>query len=180
MVLLFNNSFLIPLSLPIYWTDWNDNCWNRAWSKYQLWLESNSRKWQGYGATIWTRLYRTHKSWKQVHLSSKTILVPACYFPIVCFVSLILVICSCYLAATMQVVFSTRSFYSRLAYTVPYWLYFKNDIAAWGLTLLFQFYFSPLDWYFLCFSVRYFTDQPLKRAFDTALADPTVDLNMQL
>lgn len=46
---------------------------------------------------------------------------------------------SCYLAATMQVVFSTRSFFS-----------------------------------------RYFTDQTLKRAFDTALADPTVDLNMQL
>lgn len=46
------------------------------------------------------------------------------------FVSLILVICSCYLAATMQVVFSTRSFYSRLAYTVPYWLCFENTISA--------------------------------------------------
>lgn len=46
---------------------------------------------------------------------------------------------SCYLAATMQVVFSTQSFCS-----------------------------------------RYYTSQSLKVAFDTAPADPTVDLNMQL
>ncbi|KAA8526881.1 hypothetical protein F0562_008890 [Nyssa sinensis] len=46
---------------------------------------------------------------------------------------------SCYLAATMQVVFSTRSFYS-----------------------------------------RYYMNQSLKMAFETAAADPTVDLNMQL
>ncbi|KAK4484369.1 hypothetical protein RD792_006947 [Penstemon davidsonii] len=46
---------------------------------------------------------------------------------------------SCYLAATMQVVFSTRGFCS-----------------------------------------RYYLDQRLKTAFDTAPADPTVDLNMQL
>ncbi|OVA07971.1 Ubiquitin-associated domain/translation elongation factor EF-Ts [Macleaya cordata] len=46
---------------------------------------------------------------------------------------------SCYLAATMQVVFSTHSFYSR---------YYKN--------------------------------QSLKEAFETAPADPTLDLNMQL
>lgn len=46
---------------------------------------------------------------------------------------------SCYLAATMQVVFSTRSFCS-----------------------------------------RYYMNQNLKMAFDTAPADPTVDLNMQL
>ncbi|KAJ8532409.1 hypothetical protein K7X08_012332 [Anisodus acutangulus] len=46
---------------------------------------------------------------------------------------------SCYLAATMQVMFSTRSFCS-----------------------------------------RYYSDQPLKAAFSTAPADPTVDLNMQL
>ncbi|KAL8046490.1 hypothetical protein ABFX02_08G180900 [Erythranthe guttata] len=46
---------------------------------------------------------------------------------------------SCYLAATMQVMFSTRSFCS-----------------------------------------RYYSDQSLKVAFDTAPADPTVDLNMQL
>ncbi|XP_022874755.1 ubiquitin carboxyl-terminal hydrolase 14 isoform X2 [Olea europaea var. sylvestris] len=46
---------------------------------------------------------------------------------------------SCYLAATMQVVFSTRGFYT-----------------------------------------RYYLNQNLKMAFDNALADPTVDLNMQL
>ncbi|XP_071907472.1 ubiquitin carboxyl-terminal hydrolase 14-like isoform X1 [Coffea arabica] len=46
---------------------------------------------------------------------------------------------SCYLAATMQVVFSTRSF-----------------------------------------CLRYYEDQSLKRAFDTALSDAAVDLNMQL
>ncbi|KAL5737886.1 hypothetical protein ACOSP7_030647 [Xanthoceras sorbifolium] len=46
---------------------------------------------------------------------------------------------SCYLAATMQVVFSTR-----------------------------------------CFCSRYYMNQNLKLAFDTAPADPTVDLNMQL
>lgn len=46
---------------------------------------------------------------------------------------------SCYLSATMQVVFSTRSFCS-----------------------------------------RYFLEQNLKTAFNTAPADPTVDLNMQL
>lgn len=46
---------------------------------------------------------------------------------------------SCYLAATMQVMFSTRSFCS-----------------------------------------RYYLNQPLKEAFTTAPADPTVDLNMQL
>ncbi|KAG8364997.1 hypothetical protein BUALT_Bualt18G0057100 [Buddleja alternifolia] len=46
---------------------------------------------------------------------------------------------SCYLAATMQVVFSTRGFCS-----------------------------------------RYYLDQSLKAAFDTAPADPTVDLNAQL
>ncbi|KAF5730612.1 ubiquitin carboxyl-terminal hydrolase 14-like isoform X3 [Tripterygium wilfordii] len=46
---------------------------------------------------------------------------------------------SCYLAATMQVVFSTHSFRS-----------------------------------------RYYVNQSLKRAFDLAPADPTVDLNMQL
>ncbi|KAL1368713.1 hypothetical protein AAHE18_02G142100 [Arachis hypogaea] len=46
---------------------------------------------------------------------------------------------SCYLAATMQVVFTTRSFCS-----------------------------------------RYYINQSLKKAFETAPADPTVDLNMQL
>ncbi|XP_057963166.1 ubiquitin carboxyl-terminal hydrolase 14 [Malania oleifera] len=46
---------------------------------------------------------------------------------------------SCYLAATMQVVFSTHSFYS-----------------------------------------RYYMSQSLKMSFETAPADPTVDLNMQL
>ncbi|KAF7822784.1 Ubiquitin carboxyl-terminal hydrolase 14 [Senna tora] len=46
---------------------------------------------------------------------------------------------SCYMAATMQVVFSTQSF-----------------------------------------SLRYYKNQSLKKAFDAAPADPTVDLNMQL
>ncbi|KAK6132615.1 hypothetical protein DH2020_033645 [Rehmannia glutinosa] len=56
---------------------------------------------------------------------------------------------SCYLAATMQVVFSTRGFCSRI---YPY-----SDFLS-----------------------RYYLDQSLKVAFESAPADPTVDLNTQL
>ncbi|KAK6154301.1 hypothetical protein DH2020_008549 [Rehmannia glutinosa] len=55
----------------------------------------------------------------------------------------------CYLAATMQVVFSTRGFCSRI---YPY-----SDFLS-----------------------RYYLDQSLKVAFESAPADPTVDLNTQL
>ncbi|KAG5558758.1 hypothetical protein RHGRI_008647 [Rhododendron griersonianum] len=57
---------------------------------------------------------------------------------------------SCYLAATMQVVFSTRSFCSR------------------------SVYHSSIFW------MLYYMTQSLKKAFEAAPADPTVDLNTQL
>lgn len=91
--------------------DWNDNCWKGTRPEYQLWLESNSRKWRGTGTNFRTWLYRACESWKQVILAF--VKCEQCiYLTSFCF--LILFFHSCYMAATMQVVFSTRSFCSRL------------------------------------------------------------------
>lgn len=50
------------------YSDWNDNCWKRTWSKYEFWLESNPRKWTRSRSNFWTWIYRIGQYWKQVEL----------------------------------------------------------------------------------------------------------------
>lgn len=67
----------------------------------------------------------------------------------------------------MQVVFSTRSFSSRFVHVSNFHL---NRFQP-CLQLL-----QCLLW----LNLRYYINQNLKKAFEVAPADPTVDLNMQL
>lgn len=104
-----NNTILFP--------DRDDNCWKRAWPEYQFWLEPNSRKWTRSWTDIWTWLHWTCQSGKQVAFVPVEFCWRNCIYSMLSWFA-ILFSCSCYMAATMQVVFSTHSFYSGLVYII--------------------------------------------------------------
>lgn len=154
-------------------TDWNDNCRKRTWSKYKFWLEPYTREWKRIGTSFWTWIYWTCQSREQVLFGLEKL--SGISFPCWCLIPISFLLP----VATWQLRCKLFSLPIHLFQGRCHWPYFFFHLYKLNQNKPFALWIHCSNfWFWDC--CRYFSHQSLKMAFEMAPADPTLDLNMQL